>query len=202
MKKALEKLLLILLMPVTLIIQLTWIVGGIWLATDSAWNIIGWGLLIGFIAPFILSLVLIPSLLLVVPSFKLIEKGWKIIGFILIGLAALFNSFAFTMYFYYVMAEFLPYAKQTHPIAILLWSIGVAVGGLNYMANRERSAGGSSSGSGLLIMFSTLGFISSLASIYFLRTPPINVLLISMGIIFFGSLISLLISLEAQKTSQ
>jgi hypothetical protein len=194
-----ERMLVIFLRPINFLIQSAWLVGGIWLALESAWNVIWWGLLVGFIAPFLLSLAFIPSMLLVVPSYNLIVKGWKIIGYILLALAALFNSYVFTMYFYYVMAEFVPYAKQINPFAILFWSIGVAVGGLSYMANREHSSGRSSSSSGFLVLASTLGFVASLASIYFLRVNQMYAILISMGIIFIGTIIPLLISLKAQK---
>lgn len=185
--------------PLFVLIKFSAMIGGIWLAWYSAWSAIGWGLLVAVIAPYILAFAMLPIGLLMIPAVKLLNRGNWLLAYFIISVAAILNSFVITMYFYFIMAEFLPYAKETNPWAIVMWTIGVATGGLGYMASEERRLGGSIQGAGILIVFSSLGFIFSLVSILVHRDQPTGALLISMGTILIGSLLSFLIQLKEKK---
>ena len=53
------------------------------------------------------------------------------------GMSAIWTGGIMTLYFGYVIAEFLPYAKYTSLIAILLWGWGVATSSIQYIQQRE-----------------------------------------------------------------
>jgi hypothetical protein len=185
--------------PLFVLIRLSTVIGGLWLAWHSAWSAIGWGLLVAVGAPYILAFAMLPIGMLLIPAAKLLDRGNWLLAYAIISVAAILNSFVMTMYFYLIMAEFLPYAKDSNPWAILMWTLGIATSGLGYMALEERRLGGSAEGAEILTISSSLGFIFSLVFIVVYKNQPIGALLISMGTILIGSLLKLLIQLKEKK---
>lgn len=167
---------------------LSLLAGGIWLAFDGVWGGIGWGLVVAFIAPILLSLALLVGIIFGYPAHKMLSKGNFVFGYILVGMSATWTGVIMTLYFGYVIAEFLPYSKNTSLIAILLWGWGVATSSIQYIQQREIMSGGKSNVS--FIVFSQIGFLVFLtltADKYLTQIPAI---FISIGIISFGLLLN------------
>jgi hypothetical protein len=163
----------------------SFVVGGLWLAIDGVWGAIGKGLIMGFVAAFLLSLAMTIAAILLIPSNILYKKNYKVLSYISLAPFAIVASFIISMFYYYVMAEFIQYKNETSPIAIMLWSSAVAIGSLGMIAG----SGPQSQGFGLFMIFSQLGFYASLTALYF-SVKPFNALAMAMSVTLVGLIIS------------
>jgi hypothetical protein len=114
-------------------------------------------------------------------------------GYVLAGMSTIWTGLIMTNYFGYVIAEFLPYAKHTSPIAIGLWGWGVATFSIGYTQQREVDLGGKSNIP--LVAFSQIGFLVSTILLAGKFVTPTSAGFASIAIISSGLLIQLFIEM-------
>ena len=166
--------------------QMGWLVGGVWLAYEGAWSVIGWGLVMTFLGAIALSFAFLPGLIFILPATFLIQKGWKKVGYLLCIPAGIWSAFVMSLFYYKVIEEFLPYASKYNLIPLLLWSIGVATGCLSFMNSDEKRLGGESNF--IFIIFSEWGFVASLISILLYKNDILTSLVYAILIVSIGTI--------------
>src|SRR5690606_22299873 len=120
------------------------IISGLWLAFTGQWWAIGWGVAGLFFSHFLLGIILLPGGLLAAPGAMLMEKR-PVLAWPFLVLGDLYTSAALCIWCLEVLAFFTsqPGATTAAPVALLLWTFGVATGPIAYMASKEEQAGSS-----------------------------------------------------------
>ncbi len=157
----------ILMIPMFLINTLSGLVGGVMLAFDGEWRIIGLGLAGAVAGPIIISIALLPGMVLGAPAFSIYERSGAI-GKLLAG-PILLVSMAWTIV---VMAiwgwgAFTLLGGWHHwrgpDLAHALWAYSAATAPWVFLAQKDAQGGNFESGTSLLIfeiacLFVALGF--------------------------------------------
>lgn len=150
-----------LLIPILLLDFLGGIIGFIWLATMGEWGIIIGGVIYMIIGAFVVSLLLIPSLILVAPITYFAKKE-NIAGTAFFGLLSV--SYVAIIIYYTCAWIFQAYTGSVPAgnsiLPYLLWSYAIATAPWAYMASKE---GEESTGTFMALFFSKLGLASVVA---------------------------------------
>jgi len=144
-----------LLVPILLLDFLGGIIGFIWLATMGEWGIIIGGIIYMIIGAFVVSLLLIPSLLLIAPITYFAKKE-NVVAIAFFGLLSV-SYVAVIIYFtcawiFQSYTGSIPAGNSILPY--LLWSYSIATAPWAYMASKEDK---DSSGTFMALFFSKLG---------------------------------------------
>lgn len=162
------------------------VVSGIWLAILGEWGIIGYGIVALFISGIGISIALMPGMLFAAPAAILHEKGHKI-GFYFFGfLSALYTILVLTVWCILVLYFFVKQANVDSIIPILLWSYGVAIGPIAWMAQKEMQGGNEYSM--ISTFFVQVAYLMAIIAILFFKVTLIDVI-IMFGLIMFIELI-------------
>lgn len=152
--------------PIMFLNLLGGIVSGIWLGVLGMWSVILAGI-VGFIfGPSVLAFALIPGLALLLPAGVFHNRGSLSGAFVF--------AFGSSAYIYSILAAwcmsvmwfFLGQATEGSVFPVLLWSYGVAICPICFMATR----GETDHGSAMMVFFSELAYIS--AGIWVLAGDP------------------------------
>lgn len=144
-----------LLVPILLLDFLGGIIGFIWLATMGEWGIIIGGIIYMVIGAFVVSLLLIPSLILIAPITYFAKKE-NVVGIAFFGLLSV-SYVAVIIYFtcawiFQAYTGSIPAGNSVIPY--LLWSYSIATAPWAYMASKEDK---DSTGTFMALFFSKLG---------------------------------------------
>ncbi len=171
--KALVALITALTIPVMILNAVGGIVSGIWLALLHDWKTILLGIAFFLFSTKGLGFVFIPSTVLAVPAAYFAKKG-KTIG--LVGFSALSSLYSYiviTVWCCGVMFVFVRDATEHALIPRLVWSYGIAIEPLAYMALNEARAGVEGSASQLATFFAQLAYFIIMLLVLF---SPISLL--------------------------
>ncbi len=132
------------------------IVGGIWLAVLGEWGVIGMGLILVVVSPFILGIALLPQLALGAAMYAARRSR---IGILFFGfLLTLYLATLLTAWCVGVLLLFMSLANEQSWIPLLIWSYGAATGPWAYMAGQgARGEGGDAAL--LAIMFAQVAYL-------------------------------------------
>lgn len=146
-----------LLIPIGFLNIFGGIISGIWLAILGKWSPILTGLAGLFCSAFLLGFALMPGVLFAVPAAKFAEK--KIYaGLYFFGLlGSLYTFTVITIWCIVVMRYFMIDATEKSYIPLMIWSYGVAIGPLAYMASKDSA----NAASGLTTFFTSVAYISA-----------------------------------------
>jgi hypothetical protein len=114
------------------------IIAGIWLLILGEWKFVIFGLIAAFSGSFILGFALMIPIIFAIPSMFFIERNNKIIGYIF-GFFSMLTTNA--IIFFWCIISFWIYYSISNPeniIPVLIWSYGVAVFPLQYLADKEK----------------------------------------------------------------
>lgn len=117
----------------------SWVIGGIWLAIQGAWPVIGLGFVLSIAMPFVYSLLSIPSTWLILSAVKGVEKGNSTIAAVFSFLSSVIVQGLIASWVIYVYTSFANYSGQYPWVALLLWGYAVMMAPLSYMASKEDS---------------------------------------------------------------
>lgn len=151
-----QAIIFVLFVPLILLNMLSGLVGGIWLAFQGEWALVGFGVLYMIIAPFFLGLAMLPSLAFGAPAAMAAERNHPIVA-ILVGLPAIIWTFAVIALSCVWSFEAAAVRANDALIPHVLWGYAVALAPWMYMASKEDRAG---SGTSVPIFFAQLGTIS------------------------------------------
>ncbi len=194
---AFEKLISVFSVPLSLLNVFGGIVSGIWLIILGKWGIIGFGIVALFISGIGLGIALMPGMLFSGPAAMLHEKGNKI-GFYFFGfLSALYTILVLTIWCILVLYFFVKQANTNSIIPVLLWSYGVAVGPIAWMAQKEMQGGNEYSM--IATFFIQVAYLVSIIAILFFRVTLIDVIVLFSLIMLIGLIIQFKIASQAEK---
>lgn len=157
MEKSLTGLFNTLLVPILLLDFLGGIVGFIWLAVYGEWGVLIGGILYMFISTFIISILLLPSLLLAGPAAFFAERR----QFIGMGIFGLLSASYVALIIYFTCAWILQSYTSSIPdgnsiLPYLLWGYSIATAPWAYMASKE---GEEATGTFTALFFTKLGLL-------------------------------------------
>jgi hypothetical protein len=158
-----KALLVLLIMPLVILNFIGGLVGGIWLAVEGEWSLIGMGLLYAFAGAFLIGLLLFPAMLLSAPGIMVSERH-PIFGAVLAvpGLVWTYAVMAATCIgaFSYVVRD-----MQGSAIPYLLWAYSMALAPWSFLASKEDR----DSSAGVSVFFAQLGTLAMMIAV--LRNP-------------------------------
>lgn len=136
-----EKLVMLLMVPLMLLNFFGGIGSGIWLAILGEWWAIGYGVVGLLLSHYLLAIIIMPGLLLAGPAVVLIEKGKTFLAFPFLLLSQLYTYAVISAWCMFVFYFFMRQAGQDTFWPLLIWSYGVALGPWMYMARKEQQVG-------------------------------------------------------------
>jgi hypothetical protein len=135
----LAKILEILSVPIMLLNMVGGIVGGIWLAIIGEWRLIGIGLFLFFTFHWILSIIMIPSMLISRVALYFLEKKNKI-AYLFGYLVQVYTNILIIgtcIFAFFICSRFYNGDIDFNYIPYLLWSWGMALGPWQFFASKE-----------------------------------------------------------------
>ncbi|HWA28857.1 MAG TPA: hypothetical protein VG734_24615 [Lacunisphaera sp.] len=182
--KALVAIIVTLSVPLMLLNVLGGLVSGIWLAILGKWSAIFAGLVGMLGSVMLLGFAMMPGILLMVPAAKFAAKE-NYLGmyvFALGGSAYLFSLIAF--WCTCVMWYFMQKATDGGAVPLMIWSYGIALGPLGYMASKEVE----DNSSGLVVFFAAIAYVSAGLWVLIGRPSVLNVLVLMGSVLGVGML--------------
>jgi hypothetical protein len=155
----------ILIFPIMLLNLLSGIVGGIWLAALGHWSVVFIGLALTIGGTFIVSILLMPSLLIVAPVMsneRLQESRVAMIPLMLFSVGYVYcvmGVWAIAIFWYFAKS-----VSSAAAIPVILWSYSIATAVWSYMGQKEAQTGNQYSA--LSAFFNQLGCISLMVYTY------------------------------------
>jgi len=181
--KALNAILALLLGPIMLLNIFGGIVSGIWLAVLGMWNPIFIGLIALIGSSFLLSFALMPGILLVIPAAKFAENKRYFVMGVFVFAGALYTYSIIAMWCHEVMWVFVQKATSMGSLVpLLLWSYGVAIGPLSFMASKEED----NEFSAFLVFFAALSYIASGLWVLLGNPTTLQVLILMVSVLALG----------------
>ena len=110
-------------------------VGGILLIIAGEWSLLFYLIFVSVIAPFLMAIVMLPSMIFALPAVSLEEKGFKLLSNLLAWLGALYLGFVFAAWSAYVFI-YVMNTTETFWGGVFA-SFGTAISPIAYMASKE-----------------------------------------------------------------
>ena len=175
-----------------LLMMLSSIVAGIWLAILGEWGIIGYGIIAAlFVSELGLGLAISPQLLFATPAAALYEKGNKFGFYFFAFLGALYVVGVLTTWCIVVLYFFARQSDANSVIPALLWSYGVATGPIARMARKEEAQGGGGVGTMVPTFFSQVAYVLVILAVLFFKVSIFDVSVLFGAIMIIGLIFQL-----------
>lgn len=110
-------------------------VGGILLIIAGEWSLLFYLIFVSVIAPFLMAIVMLPSMIFALPAVSLEEKGFKLFSNLLAWLGTLYLGFVFAAWSAYVFI-YVMNTTETFWGGVFA-SFGTAISPIAYMASKE-----------------------------------------------------------------
>lgn len=158
-----------LLIPIVVLNLLGSVSSGIWLAILGEWSPIWRGIAATIAGPFLLSICMLPSLLLVSAGAYFFEKRF-VAGFWVIALVGSLYTYALmTIWCVGTLYYFLKDATPSTFVPLLIWSYGVGTGPWTFMAQKEQAAGATNAA-----FFAQIGYVVMMVMVIFFRVRVLD----------------------------
>ncbi len=178
------------MLPLMLLNFLGGIGSGIWLALLGQWWAVGYGITAIFLSHFFLSFIMMPGLIFGAPAAMLIQKGRLILAFPLVLLSQLYIYTVIVIWCLIIFFFFMSKANPNSFFPLLIWSYGVALGPLVYLAQQDRRGGGGEASS-MTTFFAQIAYIVMALVAAFTRKPLLELAIIFSGIMLTGLFIQI-----------
>ena len=185
--------------PLMILNVLGGIVSGIWLAALRDWHAVWLGIVFFFVSSLILGFALMPSILLAAPAAYFAERG-KTIGLVFFGgLSSLYTLALITVWCCGVLVLFVRDATHATIIPRLIWSYGVAIGPLTYMASKDQGEGTEGFGSNLATFLTELAYFIVILSVIFLPISLLGVVKVFGSFMLVGLVIQTIVAVYIHR---
>lgn len=172
--------------PLGLINMFGGLVSGIWLAILGEWGLIGIGILALFVSSMGIGLAMMPGMIFALPAMALLEKGKKISGYFFGFLSTLYTTAVLVVWCIAVLLYFVKHADHGSIIPILIWSYGIAIGPISWLAQKDRQGGNEHAM--VSTFFIQVAYLITILGILFLQVTVLNVTVL-IGVIMSVALI-------------
>jgi len=163
------------------------IVGGIWLLIRGKWSLVIYTIIIGAIGgSWILSLILLPTLLLMPLIMRYLERGKSFLAYIFTAISYIYTYVVMTVWCVGAFVMILNNYESGSILPYMLLAYSLATGPWTYMASQENrsSNDGNSLGSTIPAFFSCIGAAIMMLIVFF-GDPTIHNLAIGFGVTVF-----------------
>lgn len=190
MKKILNGIIALISFPLVLLNIIGGIAALIWLIVLGEWNAILLGILIMLIGAFVISFLLMPGLIFMLPISYFAEKN-KVFGLAIFGFLNLLYTFAIIaissyFIFYYITNS----VGSEHMLPALIWSYAAATAPWSYMASKEEGARGEFNGTQSTLYFAELGLFVVVILLAFFHQTLVTSFYIFSGIMIVPLILS------------
>lgn len=194
--QALMALFTVLAIPIMILNLLGSVIGGIWLIVLGNWTPIIYSLVLLFLGHWIISLLLMPAMLLLLPAAKAAESGWN--SFAVFGgfLNALYTGTIMTFWAYWILQGYSAAGPATAQLPLLLLGYGAATGSWAYMASKENPT---QSNASIWVFFLSVGYIIAACARLFAGVSFETCFWIVAGVMAAGLVVQLIAIYEEQK---
>tara|TARA_R110000824_G_scaffold155226_6_gene327763 strand:- start:60081 stop:60686 length:606 start_codon:yes stop_codon:yes gene_type:complete len=131
-----------LMIPIMLLNFFGALVSGIWLGVLGEWKLVGWGVALMLTSHFFLGFVLMLGLLLGGPAAVLADKGKVLFALPFLILSQVYTYGVIAVWCLAVFFFFVGSADRDSFIPLVVWSYGVALSPIMFMAQRDQMSGG------------------------------------------------------------
>jgi len=149
------------------------IIGGFWLLFAGGLGLIVFGIIMSIFMPYGWSIAFLVQLILTPFLAKVVERGNKLWVAILGFVANFYGNFLIILWTYFIFNFFMDYRTEYYILPLLLFGYSVALGPLQYMAQKE---GPDSSGSLLGVFLAQISYIALSVVVVIGDTPSFGIL--------------------------
>lgn len=183
--------------PLVLINGFGGIVSGIWLAILGEWGLIGTGIATLLVAGFALGFAIMPGMLLSAPAIMFLQKGNKL-GFYVFGfLSTLYTMAVLTIWCTAVLYFFVERASIDSIIPVMLWSYGVAIGPIAWLAQKDLESGNEY---GMIsTFFAQVAYLLAIIAILFIQVSLFDVIVLFGIVMIVALVVQFRIAFEQEK---
>jgi len=176
------------------------IVSGIWLALIGEWWALGVGLVGLLVSHFLVSILLMPSVLFAAPAAALSERGKHGVATVLAGVSSLYTAALIAGWGIGILYFFASRATAGSVIPLLIWSYGVASGPWSFLASKDQQGGGNEY-SAMATFFLQAGYVVAIVLVLVSRSlaPGAFALAAAMGINWLFQMTSMRAQLRAES---
>ena len=185
--------------PIMVLNILGSVVGGVWLIALGLWTPIIYSVVLLIAGRFLISLLLMPSLLLLLPVARAAEKGWNSVVVVGAFLAALYTGAVMTFWAYWVIKEYSAAGPAAAQWPLLLLGYGAATGSWAYMASKENP---SQSNAIFCVFFLSVGYIVAAGARLFAGATLATCFWIVAAVMVAGPVLQLVAIYQEQRTGR
>lgn len=191
----------VVMVPIMLLNTFGGIFSGIWLAVLGEWWAVGAGIFAIFVTHFILGFAFLPAMLLMLPAAGFLEKNRLAMAMPFLALSQLYHVAIIVFWCVMVLLFFLERATASSFIPLLIWSYGVALGPLMFLASKE-SEGGAGEGALFMTFFTQVAFIVTMISLFLFPMSVLGVILLMSGILLIGATFQFALAIHVHNATQ
>ena len=181
------------MMPLVFLNIFSGIIAFIWLAVFGEWSIIGYGVLGLIVGHFVISILLMPGLIFMLPLPFFFSKGLSFLGLIFGILSLVYTNIIFC---FWCVGSFFFFSTQITDssifIPLVLWSYNVATGPINYLASKELA----NDGTQLVNLFVQIACFCLIIQIIFFNSNLLDSLLFFAIIMCIGTFFNVKIGIS------
>lgn len=159
------------------------IISGVWLAILGEWGLIGFGILALLAAIPAIGLALVPGLIFAAPGAAMLEKGNKVGGYFFAILSTIYKVVVLSAWCILLLSYYTTQANAHSIIPLLIWSYGIAITPIAWLAQKDFQAGNEYAM--VTTLFLEVAYIITILSIFIVGISLLNIL------IFFGVVMSI-----------
>jgi hypothetical protein len=176
-----QSLIVLVTLPLMLLNMLGGIVAFVWLGILGEWGVIGYGVLLIIVMPWLFALAQIPGMVPTLLGTWLIERNWRLPAIACIFVASLWTSALIVGWCSMIAVKYVRLVTEDNRVPIILWGYTVALAPLGYMASKERD----NVFTGLQTLLAQLFFIALIACWMVDATPVTYMLFIAIALLTF-----------------
>lgn len=190
--KTLLAILLPLSVPIVLLNVFGGIVSGVWLAILGHWGSIGLGLCLIVGSAMFLAFAMMPGFLLMMPAVRFAERENYVAMYLVAFVGSAYTFTIITLWCATIMWFFVNRATEGSLVPLLLWSYGVAIAPLSFMASKDTEREGAI----FSVFFPALAYVAGGIWLVFGSPRMLSVTVLMACIIGLGVLAMYAISIE------
>ena len=179
-----QRFMFLLVFPISVMNFLGGTIALVWLLFLGEWRLVLLGFMYLIIGPFAVGFAMLPGLVFAAPAHSFLESGKKILAGLFILMSTFYTVSILSIWCIWILIEFSKYAGDNLVIPSLLWSYGVAMGTLQYLATKDEASG--NQGTHTSVFFAQVAYVLTLLMIVFIGASLTDVIFLFISVMFLG----------------
>jgi hypothetical protein len=191
----------VILVPIMLLNWLGGLVSGVWLALLGDWSPIAVGIAAMFVSHILLGIAFLPALALFAPAMLFFERGRGVLAGLFLAASQAYQVAIIALWCVGVLLFFASGAAPPSIVPRLIWSYGVALGPIMYMAQKEQRSGGAE-GTVFATLVAQVAYVVTIVAALLLSVTVLQGAMIFTGITVVGAAAQFLFVMYAGRMEQ